>query len=113
MWPIPSLHHKLVTILFSSDAITCCWIEKSTTSSAPLIVRAYQRYPLDNLESIQLMLFNPTFIKKCINAFLRKHELHNSFVVFCLDGVAEKHIALPKSTPHISDFDMPKTSMLH
>src|SRR5579871_872911 len=57
MWPIPSLHHKLVTILFSSDAVTCCWIEKSTTSAAPLIMRAYQRYPLDNLESIQLMLF--------------------------------------------------------
>lgn len=113
MWPIPSLNHKLITISFSSDAVTCCWMEKSTTSSAPLIMRAYQRYPLDNLESIELMIFNPTFIKKCVHAFLHKHRLHNSFIVFCLDDVAERYIALPTSTPHISDFDIPKTSMMH
>lgn len=112
MWPIPSLNHKLVTILFSSDAVTCCWIEKSNTSSAALTMRAYQRYPLDNLESIQLMLFNPTFIKKCVNTFLHKHSLHNSFIVFCLDDVAERYVALPTSTPHSADFGMPKTQTM-
>jgi len=110
MWPIPALKNEFVCIFFSSDTIACGWIQKSTTNSASLILRAYQRYALDNFESVHLIPFNPTKIRKYISSFLYEHNLHNAFVTFCLDGIMEHYIALPTSTPVRTDFNMPTTS---
>ncbi len=110
MWLIPVLKNEFVCVFFSSDTIACGWIQKSTTNSASLILRAYQRYALNNFESVHLIPCNPTKIKKCINSFLYEHDLHNAFVTFCLDGIIEHYIALPTSTPARTDFNMPTTS---
>lgn len=103
---IPALQHKLVSILFSHDALVCCWIEKTDHGAAPLIVRAYQHYPLDNLELENLIIFNPTIIKKYITSFLEQHHLCDAFITFVLHGpaVMEHFVAMPTSTPHRADF---------
>ena len=112
MWSIPALTHELVSIVFSPDAITCSWIQKTKTATAPLIVRAYKKYPLHNLELYNLIPFNLTSIKKHIRSFLCEHGLQDAFVIFCLDGIAEKCVALPTSTPHCADFNMPTVSSI-
>lgn len=112
MWPIPPLEHELVSISFSSDAIICSWIQKTKTASAPLILRAYQHYSLHNLECVRLIPFNFIEIKKHIHFFLSRYGLQNAFIVFCLDGIAEKYVTLPTSTPHRTDFDMPKNNSI-
>lgn len=104
MWPIPTLKNEFVSVFFSSHTIACSWIQKTATGSAPFVLRAYQRYPLDNLESVHLIPFNPTKIKKYISSFLSEHQLHNAFITFCLDGVAEKYCMLSSSAPHRADF---------
>jgi len=113
MWPIPVLEHELVSISFFPDALVCSWIQKTKTGTAPLVLRAYQHYPLTNLELENLIPFNPTVIKKCIISFLREHGLQNAFVTFCLcndSGVMEKFVAMPISTPHRSDFGIAQSS---
>ena len=110
MWPIPRLNNEFVSIFFDSNTLVCCWIQRITTASAPLILRAYRRYPLNSFESLHLIPFNPTKIKKYIHSFLSQHKLHNAFITFCLDGITEKYVTLPTSTPHRSDFEMPTAS---
>jgi hypothetical protein len=110
LWPIPTLKNEFVCIFFSSDTIACGWIQKTTTMSAPLLLRAYQRYSLDNFEFVHLIPFNLTKIKKYISSFLYEHNLHNAFVIFCLDGIIEQYVALPTSTPDRADFNMPTIS---
>lgn len=112
MWPIPAFAHKFVSVSFTSDALVCCWIEKTKHGTAPLIVRAYKSYPLHNLELEQLILFNPTTIKKHISSFLQTYDLSDAFVAFALHGpvVMEQFIAMPTSTPHRNDFNIPSTA---
>src|SRR5579872_6947879 len=113
MWPIPALEHELCTISFAPDSMTCSWIQKNSDDGlAPLTLRAYQRYQLDNLELTNLTLFNPTVIKKYINSFLCEHNKKNAFIAFSLDGpaIAEQFIALPTSTPHRADFGIAHSS---
>lgn len=112
LWPIPTLKNEFVSVFFSSDTIACSWIQRTNNGSAPLVLRAYQRYVLDNFESIHLIPFNPTKIKKYIHSFLFQHRLDNAFIMFCLDGIAEYYIMLPTSTPHRVDFEMPHSSNL-
>src|SRR5271156_6224355 len=102
MWPIPACEHELVTVSFSSDSLVCSWLQKTNNGSAPLVLRAYQRYQLDNLELTNLTIFNPTTIKKHISFFLQKYDKKDAFVVFSLDGfsLGEELVALPTSTPH-------------
>jgi len=119
MWPIPALEHKFVSVLFSPQALVCCWIESfvalrytpaghsgRAVQNRQLILRAYKRYPLDNLELANFTLFNPTIIKKYISSFLNEHNLQDAFVAFSLHGpaVTEQFIAMPTSTPHRTDF---------
>ena len=105
MWPIPALEQKFVTVLFSPEAVVCSWIEADHGVNA-LTLRAYKRYPLNNLELTHLTLFNPVLIKKYISSFLQQHNLVNAFVIFILHGpsLVEQFIAMPTSTPHRADF---------
>jgi hypothetical protein len=112
MWPIPSLEHEVVSIAFSPNAIVCSWTQSESSGTAHLILRAYKRYPLTNLELYNLIPFNPTRIKKYITSFLHEHNLQNAFITFCLDGVAEKCVVLPTSTPHRADFDIKNVSSM-
>lgn len=108
MWPIPALVHKFVAISFTPDVLTCCWLEKVQNGTAPLAVRAYKSYPLNNLELEHLILYNPTLIKKYITSFLQEHDLTDAFVAFTLQGAAvtEQFVAMPTSTPHRTDFNV-------
>jgi hypothetical protein len=109
MWPIPSLSNELVSVSFSPIALTCSVITKDNALAAQPTLRAHKCYPFAHYESLHLIPFNPTYIKKCIRLFLSEHNLSNAFIVFCLDGLAETIVALPTSTPHRTDFDMPNT----
>jgi hypothetical protein len=106
MWPIPALAHKFVAVFFTPDVLTCYWIEQTKNSTAKLVLRAYKSYPLNNLELVNLTLFNPTIIKKHITFFLSEHNLQDAFVAFVLHGpaVIEQFVAMPTSTPHRTDF---------
>lgn len=112
MWPIPSLQHEFVSITFSSQAITCSWIQKTTKGAAPLILRAYKRYSLNNFELYNLIPFNPTIIKKYILSFLHQYHLRNVFILFCLDGpiVVEQFVSMSTSAIHRTDFAIPNIS---
>lgn len=106
MWPMFAFAHKFVAIFFTEDALSCYWMEKTDQGAAPLTLRAYKSYPLNNLELEHLILFNPTVIKKHITSFLQEHDLSDAFVAFALQGpaVTEQFIAMPTSTPHRTDF---------
>ena len=106
MWPIFASANKFVCIIFSPNSLVCCWLEKVKNGSAPLIVRAYKQYSLDNLELANLVLFNPTIIKQYISSFLQEHNLENAFIAFIMQGpaVVEQFVAMPTSTPHYIDF---------
>lgn len=112
MWPIPALEHKIVSVSFAPDAVVCSWIEKAKNGTAPLIMRAYKRYPLTNLELTNLVLFNPTVIKQHITSFLHMHNLTDAFVAFIVHGpsVVEQFVAMPTSTPHRTDFAISSTA---
>jgi hypothetical protein len=122
MWPMPAVVHKFVSIAFSPDDLTCCWIEKVNNGSSfakasedrQLVVRAYKNYPLNNLELANLILFNPTVIKQHIISFLSEHDLSDAFVAFALHGPAvhEEFVAMPSSTPHRNDFTISNSSHL-
>lgn len=112
MWPIPALNHNVVSVLFLSDSLVCSWIEKTNTGAAYLSLNAYKRYHLTNLELENLVLFNPTAIKKYISSFLQKYDLQNAFIVFSMHGsaVTEKYMAMPTSTPRRADFGIAPSS---
>lgn len=110
MWPIPTLDHKLVSIDFSPEALVCSWIEM-VGADKQLVLRAYKRFPLDNLELEKLILFNPTLIKQYIYSFLEEYKLSDAFVAFIFHGpaVGEQFVAMPTSTPHYIDFGFVNT----
>src|SRR5579863_5962777 len=97
MWPMPAVAHKFVSIIFTSDILSCYWLEKTNRGTASLVVRAYKSYPLDNLELANLILFNPTVIKEHITSFLKEHDLSDAFVACALHGPAvhEEFVAMP------------------
>jgi hypothetical protein len=106
MWPMPALAHKFVCITFSSHSMGCCWIEKAEHGTAPLTLRAYKNYSLNNRELANLIIFNPTVIKEHITSFLSEHNLQDAFVAFSLHGPAvyEQFVTMPTATPHRNDF---------
>ena len=138
MWPMPALAHKFVSVIFTPDDLMCCWLDSSALSpistlfqsgsplkgtengvkradrEKQLVLRAYKKYPLDNLELANLILFNPTVIKKYITAFLSEHDLSDAFVAFALHGPAvhEEFVTLPTSTPHRSDFTVSNSASM-
>jgi hypothetical protein len=112
MWPIPALERELITISFSSKNLCCSWIQKTKRGSAPLVLRAYERHELHNLELEHLTLFNPTKIKYLITSFVSQHKKSNAFVAFSFhgSGITEKLIAHTTSTPQRADFGVPHSS---
>ena len=114
MWPIPTLDHRLVTIIFSLQDITCCWIEKTSGAAAPFLLRAYKKYSLFDYELEKLILFNPSRIKKYIQSFLDLYGLQNAFVAFCFDGpsIIDHYIPMTTSTPSRKDFSISQSHAL-
>lgn len=112
MWPIPTLEQAFVSVLFSPEAVVCSWMEQASYGNG-LLLRAYKRYPLNNLELTNLTLFNSFLIKKYISSFLSQYNLNNAFISFVLHGPAiiEQFVAMPTSTPHRADFAIPYNSM--
>jgi hypothetical protein len=106
MWILPTVEHKLVSVILSDSAVICCWLERAEKGSAPLLLRAYKRYDLTAYELLHLMLFNPTVIAHHISSFLHSYALKNAFVVYIFDGkeLHEKYVAMPTSTPQAADF---------
>ncbi len=113
MWPLPQLNKNIVTITFHPQYLCCSWIIPSN-KYAKLTLRAYERFPLQNLELEQLTIFNPTHIKKTITSFLQKHHLSNTCIVFGLSGpgLKEKMLTLSKASPTPDDFTLPITKDL-
>ncbi len=113
MWPLPQLNNNIVTITFHPQHLCCSWIIPSG-KYAKLTLRAYERFPLQNLELEQLTIFNPTHIKKTITSFLQKHHLSNTCIVFGLTGpgLKEKMVTLSKASPTPDDFTLPITKDL-
>jgi len=112
MWPIPIIQDELVLISFSVDSIACSWIQQKTKGSPLLLLCAYERYQLTNLELANLTLFNPTIVRNHISVFLEKYDKKDAFIAFCLDGpgVIERFVALPTSAPARSDFEIAYSS---
>jgi hypothetical protein len=110
MWPMPAVAHKFVAIFFTPNSLSCYYLD--SVKDKQLVLRAYKNYPLNNLELANLILFNPTVIKKQITSFLQQHNLQDAFVTFVLHGpaVTEKFVAMPSSTPHRADFMMPNSA---
>lgn len=111
MWPIPAIKYEFVSISFSQDSVVCCWLQNTKVGTAPLALRAYRRYPLNNLEIHDLVIFNPTIIKFYISSFLNEYNLRDAFITFCLDcsEAEEKFMSMPTSTPHYADFGITQT----
>jgi len=109
MWPLPLLDKQLVAITIQPHYLSCSWIQRSS-KKAPLLLRAYKRFGLQNLELEKLTLFNPTSIKKYITTFLSTHQLHNAFVTCSLSGpnITEQFIPLQTANPTSDDFSMQK-----
>lgn len=105
MWPIPTLQNEFVSISFSQNVIVCSWLQKTKNGTAPLVLRAYKRYSLNNLELHDFVIFNPTVIATYITSFLNEHNLRDAFVTFCVDcSDAENFVKIPISTPRRADF---------
>lgn len=104
MWPIPPLQNEIVSIVFSKNTIACCWIKKD--DHIRFSVKAYKKYILSGLELEKNMIFNPTAMKKYITPFLQEHNLLHAFLLFSIDEsiLTEYFIAMPTSTPSITDF---------
>lgn len=113
MWPLPPLDNQVVTITFQPQHLCCSWITQ-THGRAPLSLRAYQRFPLQQLELERLTIFNPTRIKKKIATFLHKHKLSHAFIIFGLNGpeLKEKIVTLDTASPTRDDFVLPTTKDL-
>jgi len=110
MWPLPPLDKQLVAITIQPHHLSCSWIQRSH-KKAPLLLRAYKRFNLKNLELEKLTLFNPTRIKKYITTFLSTHQLHNAFIVCSLSGpnITEQFIPLYTASPTPDNFSVQKT----
>ncbi len=109
MWPLPPLDKQFVAITIQPHHLSCSWIQRSH-KKAPLLLRAYKRFRLQNLELEKLTLFNPTSIKKYITTFLSTYQLHNAFIVFSLSGpnIIEQFIPLYTANPTPDNFFMQK-----
>ncbi len=87
MWPLPPFNKRCIIIHFSPLAITCSWFEQEHQK---IFLKAYQTNKLENLELERLLIFNPSRISSMIQSFLKKHNLKNSYSVFCLSGPCVK-----------------------
>ncbi|MGB8366878.1 MAG: hypothetical protein WCD44_00815 [Candidatus Babeliales bacterium] len=109
MWPLPSLNKQFVAITMQPHYLTCSWIEQAQ-KKAPLVLRAYKRFNLQNLALEKLILFNPTYIKQCILLFLQTHQLKNAFIAFSLSGptTIEQFVSLQTASPLPDQFSIQK-----
>jgi len=110
MWPLPSLDKQFVAITIQPHYLSCSWIQRSH-KKAPLLLRAYKRFSLQDLELEKLTLFNPTRIKKYITTFLTTHQLDNAFIAFSLSGpnIIEQFIPLHTASPTPDNFSVQKS----
>jgi len=110
MWPLPPLDKQFVAITIQPHHLTCSWIQPSHKKT-PLLLRAYKRFNLQNLELEKLTLFNPTRIKQCITTFLTTHQLDNAFIAYSLSGptITEQFISLQTASPTPDNFPAQKT----
>lgn len=107
MWPIPLLKNEFVTISFSDNNLILTWLHKTTDQK--IQVQAHQHIVYDNFELENLVPFNPTEIKKDINAFFSRYSLHNSFTSLILESssISEPYVSFPTSAPKKEDFGIP------
>ncbi len=100
MWLLPSNKNELVTITINPHRLICSWIRPSK-KHAPLELKAYQEFPLPNLELEKLVIFNPTRIKKHINSFLASNKLLNARIACTLAGpsINERLVTCARAHP--------------
>jgi hypothetical protein len=113
MWSLPYHDDRLVAISFYPHAMTCSIIERAKTA-APFVVQAYERFELRNLELENLIIFNPTNIKRLVHTFLKKYRVEHAFVACSLRGpqLFEHYVTLQSQKPKSSDFMMPELKKL-
>ncbi len=113
MWKAPYHDDRLVTINFYPHAVACSIIERAA-SGAPFVLKAYQRVDLHNLELEQLIVFNPTKLKRIVYTFLQKHAAQHAFIACTLRGphLFEKYITMQNQKPKHRDFALPELNSL-
>jgi len=113
MWSWPYHDDRLVAISFYPHAMTCSLIERAQTT-APFVVHAYERFELRNLELENLIIFNPTHIKRLVHAFLKKHTAQHAFIACSLRGpqLFETYVTLQNQKPKSSEFVIPELKKL-
>lgn len=110
MWPLPQLDKQFVAITIQPHYLTCSWIKQSQ-KKASLVLCAYERFSLRNLALEKLILFNPTYIQRCIKTFLATHQLDNAFIACSLSGpsIIEQFLPLQTPSPTLNTFSLQKT----
>ena len=83
MWPLYPLSNKIISITITPEYLSCCWIEKTNTK---YYLKAYSKQQLIQYEIIDIILCNPSSIKRYILQFLHDNNVYNAYVVFACEN---------------------------
>lgn len=91
--------HLLITV---DDQTLSCSIIAPAAGSAPYELLAYQRYPLNHHEIMQLRIYNMHKISQHIVAFIKAHQAHHAFVSCALTGPGITECIIRSLEPSLS-----------
>jgi len=103
MWPFGQKKNKRTTISLTPKTISFCVFEQATKYSVLL----YSRFPLQNFEYTQAILFNPTALKKIIKTFFKQHNLEQMPVAISVAGpkIIETIVQTKTASPYPGELD--------
>lgn len=87
MWPFNTFKTNIIAITCEPKAITLSWIlSTQNKNKPPLMLNAYEKINCNYLEVEQLIVFNPTRIKKYIDIFAKKHHITRPSLCIAVQG---------------------------
>lgn len=81
MWLFAKNREALVSIVITSEYVSCCWIVQGAHERT-LQVRAYKKYILSHFQAVDGIFYNALDVQRAITAFLSLYNLSGSCIVF-------------------------------
>lgn len=109
MWPLPNINNNVLSIALNDATLTCSWIQPAHRK-APNVLKAYASHSLPHFDYTHAIVFNPTYIKECIQQFILNNKLEDAYSIMSVSGknIIEAVTTLPVASPQPQDFAFPK-----
>lgn len=109
MWPLMPHSRQLIAMTVNPHMLAISWFSLETQKKQPRIqLNAFTLNPLENLEFVDGLIFNPTAINEQLKKFIQNNRLSAPAITCAISGpgIQEKIVTVPTAKPSEKSFTL-------